>query len=197
MWFLNAGRHTVPLRWRPRLRHLVFSLHPVTIIRPSDVRLRISGDTDWMLYTEIFRKGEYDLGIERAMVGSHADEPLTMVDLGANFGFFTLRAIDRVRTRGRDVKVVAFEASARRLGEFGARVIDDNALAANVRPIHGLVGAPAGTAEFYEGRSHGDSSVFRRGTQTRNATEIPFVNVSAHLVDEPIIDLLKCDIEGA
>lgn len=198
MRVLNACRHTVPLALRPILRDLLFSLHPATIIQPSGVRLRISGDTDWIHYTEIFRKREYDVAIDRAIALADAAEPLMIVDLGANYGFFTLRAIDKVRAQDRrDVRVVAFEASARGVGEFRARVIDDNALAAWVKPVHGLVGNRGGTAQFYEGRSHGDSSVFRRGTASQVGAPLPFVNVSAHLDDAPIIHLLKCDIEGA
>jgi FkbM family methyltransferase len=199
MRLLNVSRRVVPLAWRPRLRQLVFSVRPVTIVRPSGLRLRIADDTDWVHYTEIFRKGEYDSAIDRALAAIDDVEPLSIVDLGANVGFFTLRTVEKVRMRraeNTDLKIIAFEASERSADEFRARVIIDNELATHVRIVRGLVGNSAGTAVFYEGASHGDSSLFTRGASA-GGTEIEFVDVSAQLADEPIVHLLKCDIEGA
>ncbi|HJY33488.1 MAG TPA: FkbM family methyltransferase [Vicinamibacterales bacterium] len=199
MRLLNVSRSVVPLAWRPTLRNLVFSVHPVTIVRPSGLRLRIADDTDWVHYTEIFRKGEYDSAIDRALATIDDVEPVSIVDLGANVGFFTLRAVEKVRMRraeNTDVKIIAFEASERSVDAFRARVIIDNELATHVRIVRGLVGNSAGTAIFYEGASHGDSSLFTRGTSA-GGTEIEFVDVSAQLADEPTVHLIKCDIEGA
>jgi len=100
------------------------------------------------------------------------------------------------RAENTDVKIIAFEASERSVDAFRARVIIDNELATHVRIVRGLVGNSAGTAIFYEGASHGDSSLFTRGTSA-GGTEIEFVDVSAQLADEPTVHLIKCDIEGA
>jgi len=64
------------------------------------------------MYTEVFRKGEYDSAIDRALTLADRDRCL-VVDLGANVGFFTLRVIDRARSESRpcDVSVLAVEGS--------------------------------------------------------------------------------------
>jgi len=64
---MNLGRQLVPQGWRPRFRNILFSLHRLDFTRPSGIRLRIANDTDWTIYTEVFRKGEYDVAIGRAI----------------------------------------------------------------------------------------------------------------------------------
>lgn len=198
MRLLSLGRHFVPTTWRPRLRSLLFPLHPLTFSRPSGVRLRIANDTDWMIYTEVFRKGEYDAAIGRALTSASSGR-LCIVDLGANVGFFTLRVIDAIRSErsSLDVEIIAVEGSPRRVEEFRSRVLDENGLMEQVRLIGGLVGDRSGSAALYEGALHGDSSIFRRAESSAIVDEVGFVDLSPIFASEPAIHLLKCDIEGA
>ena len=196
---LNVGRQFVPPRWRPGLRNFLFSLHSLTFARPSGVRLRVADDTDWAIYTELFRKGEYDIAINRAL-DSAGPGRFIVVDLGANVGFFTLRLIDAVRSRGNrslDTAITAIEGSPTRVADFRSRVLGDNGLAAQVHVTGGLVGAPSGVGTLHEMRSHGDSSLFKRAGSSGQAVQVEFVDVSRLLASEPVIHLLKCDIEGA
>jgi FkbM family methyltransferase len=194
-----VGRHFVPPALRPRLRNFLFSLHSLTFARPSGVRLRIADDTDWALYTELFRKGEYDIAITRAL-DSAGPGRFSVVDLGANVGFFTLRLIDAVRLRGNrsfDAAITAIEGSPTRVADFRSRVLGDNGLTAQVRVIAGLVGERSGVGTMYEGQFHGDSSLVRRVGSSEQGIEVEFVDVSQLLASEAVIHLLKCDIEGA
>ncbi len=196
---LNLGRHVVPAAWRARLRNVLFPIRGLTFTRPSGVRLRIANDTDWTVYTEVFRKGEYDTAISRAVTSARAGR-LCIVDLGANVGFFTLRVIDTIRTlesRSLEVEIIAVEGSPRRVEAFRSRVIDENGLRDQVRLIGGLVGNRSGSAALYEGRTHGDSSLFKRASSSAVVEELAFVDLSPLVASEPAIHLLKCDIEGA
>ena len=196
---LNVARHVVPTALRPRLRRLLLPLSPLNFSRPSGVQLRIANDTDWAVYTEVFRKAEYDSAIDRAVALPDA-EHLCIVDLGANVGFFTLRVIDRLgilETRSRDVRIIAVEASPRRVADFRSRVVDTNGLGEHVRVFGGLVGDRLGSAPLFEGPSHGDSSLFSRRESPTAGEVLAFVDLSALLASEPAIHLLKCDIEGA
>lgn len=198
MRLLNLGRHFVPTTWRPHLRSLLFPLRPLTFSQPSGVRLRIASDTDWTIYTEVFRKGEYDTAIDRALA-STSSKRLRIVDLGANVGFFTLRVVDAIRSQRSsfDGEIVAVEGSPRRVAEFRSRVLDENNLTQQVRLIGGLVGDRSGSAPLYDGASHGDSSIFRRAESSAIVDEVEFVDLSQIFASEPAIHLLKCDIEGA
>jgi FkbM family methyltransferase len=199
MRLLGLGRHLVPAPWRARLRNVLFSIRGLRFTRPSGVRLRIANDTDWTVYTEVFRKGEYDAAISRAVTSTRSGR-LCIVDLGANVGFFTLRVIDAIRTlepRSRDLAITAVEGSPGRVEEFRSRVLVENGLRDQVQVINGLVGNRAGTAVLYEGRSHGDTSLFERPESSARGDELEFVDLSQRLASEPIIHLLKCDIEGA
>jgi FkbM family methyltransferase len=145
-----------------------------------------------VVYNEIFVHGEYDRALGRALeaAAAHA-QPIHIVDLGANVGFFTLRAVQQLLERGLEpgrFVITAVEADAGRVKEFEARIFRENKLSRNVRLTHGLVGKRSGEAEL-----HGDS-LFRR--ELRGVT-VPFVDLDSLLSNAPRIDLLKCDIEGA
>ena len=134
----------MPAAWRPRLRNFLFGLHSLTFTRPSGVRLRVADDSDWTVYTEVFRHGEYNVAINRALDSADAGH-FNVVDLGANVGFFTLRLIDVIRTRGDrslDVAITAIEGSPQRVADLRSRILGDNGLTAQVRVMAGLVGEP-------------------------------------------------------
>ena len=171
----------------------------MTFTRPSGVRLRVADDSDWTVYTEVFRHNEYDVAINRAL-DSTDDGHFNVVDLGANVGFFTLRLIDVIRTRGNrslDVAITAIEGSPQRVADLRSRIFGDNGLTAQVRVIAGLVGERSGVGTMYETRYHGESSLFKRAGSSGQGLQLEFVDVSRLLASEPVIHLLKCDIEGA
>jgi len=175
------------------VRILLFRWLDLTWELPSGLHLRVASYGDWIIYNEIFVRGEYDQANSIA-VGSAADNdsPLHIVDLGANVGFFTLHAVDRLRQRGRaseEFMITAVEGNERCIKEFQARVFAENGLSRSVRLIHGLVGERTGVATFY------DNTLFNEGG--RSGVRVPYVDLSSLFASSPHIDLLKCDIEGA
>jgi FkbM family methyltransferase len=176
----------------------VFGIRPLSFSRPSGIQIRIASDADWTIYTEIFRKGEYDRPINLALSTLRTPRA-TVLDLGANVGFFTLRVIEATRASasGIDVGVIVVEGSPRTMAEFCSRVLDENKLAEQVAVHGGLVGERTGSATLADGRRHGETSLFRPGRRTATGIDVPFIDASRLLALDALIDLLKCDIESA
>lgn len=153
---------------------------------------------EWWLYNDIFVEGEYDEGIVTALLTADTSRPFIAVDLGANVGFFALRLIDKVLRSDRNLNVIvtAVEGSPSVFRELRARMTAQPEFP-NVRVhlLHGLVGERTGTGWIGESRMHIANSI--TGVRAVRRSEVPFVDVVAAMEDNPRIDLLKCDVEGA
>src|SRR5215471_12389679 len=90
MKLIRLGRRLLPATLRPRLRALLFQWLDLTWRLPSGVTIRIASYADWIVYNQIFTSGEYDAAISRALDLAPDATSLSVVDLGANVGFFTL-----------------------------------------------------------------------------------------------------------
>jgi FkbM family methyltransferase len=177
---------------RRQVRLFFFQWLDLTEELSYGLRVRLGSYNDWVVYNEIFVHGEYDKALRRAFetAAAHA-APIHIVDIGANVGFFTLRAVQQLLERGMEARgftIAAVEGDAGCVKEFESRIFGENKLSRNVRLMHGLVGKRSGAAEL-----HGDS-LFRR--ELRGVT-VPFVDLDTLFSNVPRIDLLKCDIEGA
>lgn len=190
---LLLGRRAVPAGLRARVRQWMFQWLRLTWQTRSRVQLQVGCFSDWVIYNEIFVNGEYDHALALALDAPREDgATLQIVDVGANVGFFTLRAVDRHLDRGApldSVAITAFEANAAYTREYESRVIGDNRLGPRVRLVHGAVGERGGTATL-----HRDSVLGRSG---QRGVPVPYVDLTTVLAGVPRIDLLKCDIEGA
>jgi FkbM family methyltransferase len=165
---------------------------------PSGIRLRVASYNEWIIYNEVFVDGEYDAAIEAAIGAWPRDRTLRVLDLGANVGFFTLRLFDRLRAAGltdSSCAATLVEANPDLIPELRARLHDSNGLAASVRIVHGLAGQPTGNATLFRSPdAHGDSSILR---PTADGVSVPYIDLRPLVSDAPVLDLLKCDIEGA
>jgi FkbM family methyltransferase len=195
---LKVTRRLLPASLRARIRVLLFQWFDLAHTRPSGVRVRLANYTDWVVYNEIFVDSEYDEAISRALDLAPETTPLSVVDLGANAGFFTLRVVDQAHQRRVErerLRITAVEGSRWLVEEFRSRVILENALSKHVRLVHGLIGERAGTATFYEADSHLSNTLFRGSAGS--GVQVDYVDLSPLFTSEPVIALLKCDIEGA
>lgn len=161
----------------------------------SGVRLTVDDHPDWAVLTEIFLDGGYDRPIMDALASAEADQPLRVLDLGANSGLFTLRVIHlaRLHAPGRAVEVLAVEPGTKPARKFEDRVLGDNDLGASVTLLRGLVGKRAGQAAFSQYPATTTNNVF---DDTLTASSLPYLDLEAHLDGSPL-DLVKCDIEGS
>ena len=58
-----------------------------------------------------------------------------------------------------------------------------------------MVGSRQGNGQIFEGSFHGMNSVFPVGNFI--ATDVPYIDLTSLYIENPKIDLLKCDIEGS
>jgi FkbM family methyltransferase len=200
-------RKLLPQRLAEELRRLVWSLPNLRRELPSGLVATVASPSDWLLYNDIFVDGEYDPAIDLALqlarepASRHGtkgpDAPLQILDLGANVGYFSLRAADRLATAapGTPLRFTLVEPSPRLAGELKRRLLSQPRLAGAVTLLNALAGRREGTGVLYESPLHFENSlVARKGVRQR---EVPYVDLDTVLGPEVRIDLLKCDIEGA
>lgn len=196
---LRAVRRLVPRSLRRRLRRAAFDWLDLSWTTASGVHLRVANYNEWIIYNEIFVDAEYDRAIDLALRSDRAGQPLRVVDLGANVGFFTLRLVDRARVSGlldTACSIMAVEGHPRLAAELARRVRFDNSLAGQVNVVAGLAGADRGTGVLFSADgSPGDSSTKRAANSA--GLLVPFVDIDRLVADVAAIDLLKCDVEGA
>ena len=167
----------------------------------SGVRVIIRSYADWCSYNEVFANDEYTVPLREVLAAGA--RPLRVLDLGANFGYFTLRLADQIRQEwpNEELSVWMVEASPSVSTELRRRM-DCSKAKMKWAVVNGLVGKRTGTARLNyaveDNQNFVDESAQRESwTQTGGAEEISYVDLAALVKDEPTIDLIKCDIEGS
>ena len=193
---LRFGRRLAPASVRARLRQLLFEWLDLSWQTPTGLTIRLANYSDWIVYNEIFVSGEYDRALAMALDSSPAG-PIRIVDLGANTGFFTLRAVDALRGRGRDdFAVTAIEAHPGFVRDCVFRLFEENGLSSHVRVVHGAIGRRTGMAVIHEAQLA--TGIIRDADGPHGGAErVPYVDLSPLVEGFAQIELLKCDIEGS
>jgi len=162
----------------------------------SGIIIEITCPADWEIYNEIFVEGEYDSAVVQALKMA-GPKPLTVLDLGCNFGFFCFRVLHLANVLGvslHDAEFTMVDGSQRVLDELRQRESYQVLTKHNANIIHGLLGSRTGSAMIYESDFHAYNSIIdRRGT----GSVAPFVDLEQRFADCNRIDLMKCDIQGA
>ena len=167
----------------------------------SGVRVIIRSYADWCTFNEVFANDEYSLPI-RECIASGAG-PLRVLDLGANFGYFTLKLADLhgQERPGGDLSVWMVEASPSVCEELRRRM-DSSKARLKWSVINGLVGKRTGKANLNFGREDNQNFVNESAKRDHwagvgGAKQLDYVDLAALVKDTPAIDLIKCDIEGS
>ena len=120
-----------------------------------------------------------------------------MVDVGANYGWYTTLAAQLVGTEGR---VFAFEpvpSTFERLSEH----IELNSVTQQVQAVRSAVGTERGsvTMHVFDELSHSRSSVSTLGREAYEQHVAPVIDLDSFLSEQQIadVDFMKCDVEGA
>jgi len=118
----------------------------------------------------------------------------TMIDAGANIGYYTLTVAARVGPRGRVLSLEPNPAAARRLRENIAL----NALN-NVGVVEAAASRAPGTMPFHLAGDSEGSSFFDSGLDLSGAVEVTVTTIDAEVERAGLdrVDLLKLDVEGA
>lgn len=162
---------------------------------PSGVVIEVQSHGDWYIYNEIFVGGEYDVPLRRCIEAAAVPGAVraTILDLGANVGFFYLRWLDLWRqagTPGVPPRFILVEGAPRTCGELRTRLAAQAGPGADVTVLNNLIGRRNGVGTITDSSVH-----FGNRITTGEGTTVPFVDLVA-LLGGDSIELLKCDIEG-
>ena len=164
----------------------------------SGLSLRVASKGEWWIYNDIFVNREYDVPIRQALQSRSPDRPFTVLDLGANVGYFCLRVLDLMRQselQNLTADMTLVEGSPAVYRELQDRLGSQNLSPMKLRLIHGLAGRREGSGAIHESAIHVKNTIMQ---PPRNGSAIvEFVDLARLMQDRPRIDLLKCDIEGA
>lgn len=181
------------------MRRGLWSLPDLRRTLHSGIRIDVASPSDWTIYNEIFADGEYDPALEKLVDRARPGQALRILDLGANVGYFALRAADRL-LRGpaatADLELTLVEGSRRLVDEIERRLSPQPLLSGRLRIVHGLVGRREGVGVLRETGCHFTNSA-AAGAGPGRETSVSYVDLDALYPEGAPIDLLKCDIEGS
>ncbi len=187
-----------PLRWRTALYHRIYrsqrerwkalysgaSLHFAPGVRldlwPSDEG-----------HSNIAFTGFYELDFSEQVVRLAAAGGL-IVDVGANYGYFSLLWA----SVSRDNRVIAFEASPRN-HEALRRNVARNNLESQITVRQVALGRDSGTMPFSLGISEQTGWGGLALDRSVDTVEVPVLTLDETLAGAGMVDLLKVDVEGA
>ena len=182
--------------WNP-FRDVYWGLLDLDCELRSGLRLQIRNRSDWVIYNEIFVNGEYDVPIAYTLDKHQANDPLVVIDLGGNVGYFIFRYANEclMRAIGKDLSLFVVEGAPLMLQELQRRVRAEPLLRDKVHLLKGLVGRKEGEA-YITGSHHHYSNVASAESQP-GSSRAAFINLDKELARFATIDLIKCDIEGS
>ena len=163
----------------------------------SGLRVEVRNRSDWEIYNEVFVNYEYDVPINYALDTYRSDQPLAVVDLGGNVGYFALRCADEciVRGIGDDLSLVVVEGAPSLFEQLRERVRAQPLLREKVSLLKGLVGRKAG--EAYITGSHLHYSNVACDEPRPGSSRASYIDLNKELEKFESINLIKCDIEGS
>jgi FkbM family methyltransferase len=133
--------------------------------------------------------------LETEIIRRELKPGMTVVDLGANIGYYTLLAASIVGPSG---KIYAIEPFPDNFGLL-RRNIEVNGYESVVETVQGAISNRVGTARLYLGRAANLHSLVRDESTSEEAqpfVEVPTTTLDAFLVGKRPIDFLRMDIEG-
>jgi FkbM family methyltransferase len=163
----------------------------------SGLKISVANPPDWVIYNDIFVDGEYDIPILECLRRRPSSQPMNILDLGANVGYFTLRFVDLMRRNGYEdfsYRVTMVEGSPKLTKELQKRVILAGGLESNVTIISGLIGKREGVGKIAENDFHPMNTIMQGNFY---GVQVKYIDLTSILEASEKIHLMKCDIEGA
>jgi FkbM family methyltransferase len=189
------GKRALPFRAKRTIRSIAFKMLDLGWQLPTDISIRIQSQSDWAIYNEIFAAGDYDPAILLAFEAAQHSSELSILDLGANVGFFALRCVDLVRREHAPVRIriTAVEGTPRVCRQMQARLASQNEMPPYT-VVNGLVGERSGSAAISDVEFSGQNHIVPCNSQDQFLVD--YVDVE-QVVDVGRVGLMKCDIEGS
>jgi FkbM family methyltransferase len=179
--------------WRPRLRRLWNWILPGV-----PIPLRVAPGFWWIARRDVLSDSLFSGTFEtssRAFLRSFLKPGMTMLDVGAHGGVYTMTAARLVSPGGR---VVSFEPSPRERARLLGHLRLNGITNVTVEPSG--VGAEDGDADLFvvEGRETGCNSLRQPPGERVRATRVPLTRLDTYVERHAIgrVDFIKMDIEG-
>jgi FkbM family methyltransferase len=183
-----AGKdHKIGFRW-------------ITLLLGIPVRVRLPFGAVWLAENDAcgraVLRNRFE-NAERQFVERFLQPGMTVLDIGAHHGYYTLLASHRVGENG---KVFAFEPSPRERGKLGRHLRLNGC--SNVKVEGFALGEANGPAKLFvvEGKETGCNSLRPpRVSQPTKEVEILVMTLDSYLDENQIgnVDFIKLDVEGA
>jgi FkbM family methyltransferase len=162
---------------------------------------RLPGGERWLAWNDVvgrklFLKRYFET-CEQGLVSNYLKPGMTVLDIGAHQGFYTLLASSKVGSRG---SVVAFEPSPREMRRLHINLILNRCH--NVSTVKKALNDTAADADFYvcRGVETGCNSLYPPVVAERTEKiRIKTTTLDAYLNDASLdrVDFIKIDVEGA
>jgi FkbM family methyltransferase len=193
----STAQALFPKEWLRIIRDYLLRRMNLRYHSDTGVTVRVNSFSDWIIYNDIFVRGEYDVALRDWLSDVSQSARLVILDLGANVGFFLYRLLDLMirQKRENDFFVTLVEADPSIYKDLCERIGSDEFLKGKVHPAFGLVGKRHGTGRFFQNALQAKNSIF--SSSQKQGKEIPYQDIDQLMHDYGRIDLLKCDIEGA
>ncbi len=185
-------------KWKTFAQNLLLRCCRLSWQLPSGVVLPVESVADWSVFNEVFVDCAYDEALLNTIQSGNRSR-IRILDLGANVGFFSLRALHLHRQQRMHDHCCIWQVEAqpstykilrRRLQQ---QQID--AATEELRPTLGAAGKREGEA-FIEKNCFHSMAGLGTGTDVKGS-RVEFVDLDELVGREGKIDLIKCDIEGS
>jgi len=163
----------------------------ILTVQGSKMITRVSNDDGVSYQLLFYRSGleKYETKLFKKLV----TRGMTVVDVGANIGYYTLLA---ARLVGNEGKVFAFEPEPQN-HVLLLRNIELNGYR-NVVPVRKAVSSKTGTADLFLNRETGAHSFLRDRQDIIGVTTVETVSLDEYFKDRELpIGIIKIDVEGA
>jgi FkbM family methyltransferase len=190
-------RALVPQTVLDWLRHVVWRLPNLVRRLPSGLRVLVRSPSDWVLFNDIFVDREYEEVIGTLVRRTSASSEIHILDLGANVGYFSLYAADRLLVNDRtSFAVEMVEPNPLLVRELRQRVAAQQPLQDKLRVTQALVGERDGGAVLHAAGAHFQASAVRRASRGPSWF-VRYIDIEKLAGSWSHVDLIKCDIEGS
>lgn len=172
-------------RHRALFKRFILWKRPI-LITVNKVKLHVQLD-DWAVGARIMVKRHYEPNVTK-FVQTQVDQGMTVVDIGANIGYYTMLFANLVGPTG---KVIAFEPSP-----SNCRLLE---MSQSVNAFKNIVLFPYAVSDKKEtiGFHQDDSNGGICDVNLSGAYQVQAITLDEFLLDEQQIDFVKMDIEGA
>lgn len=125
-----------------------------------------------------------------------AQGSFAIMELGAGWGPWMSMAAVITRRLGLPCKLIAVEGLAEHIGFIDTHLRDNGVDPSSHRILHGVVAAADGTARFQKLSGSEYGATIMDDPAGEQFEVVPSYSLASLLANEPIIDIIHCDIQG-